>query len=131
MKRKAFETHRDRCRALFDAWMTRLGLKWYAVEVRYYDKRKAYRAATGASPNGAMIVTTDWKYMRATVSVCVPAVRGLDDDELERAVVHELCHVLVAEMRGVDEPRTAEQMAHEERVVSMLTKAFMWVKDGV
>ena len=47
---------------------------------------------------------------------------GMSNEELERTVVHELVHALVNELRegGID---------HEERVVTTLTKAVLWVRD--
>jgi len=47
-------------------------------------------------------------------------MKTMDGDEIERAVVHELCHILVNEMRE-------DEIHHEERVVTGLQKAFMWV----
>ena len=46
---------------------------------------------------------------------------GMTPQQIERIAVHELCHILVNEMRE-------SEMCHEERVVTMLTKAFLWVE---
>ena len=44
-------------------------------------------------------------------------------------IVHELCHVLVAELRPTkDESRNWDEwIFHEERVVAQMTLAFIWV----
>jgi len=96
-----------------------MGLGFYSVDLNFYDKEKEFRKAGG---NVAVFrVWADWRYLSASIAVNVKAVARLDDDELERAVVHELIHVLVNEMRepGID---------HEERVVTMLSKAFFWTR---
>jgi len=52
---------------------------------------------------------------------------------LERIIVHELCHVLVAELRPAgwkeDSRPWGEWIFHEERAVAQLTLAFMWIAD--
>jgi hypothetical protein len=107
-------------RKLLNTWIYVLGLAWYYIEADYYDSEKDFKKTTGNIV--VMRVWVDWRYMTATIAVNVPAVARLSDDELERTVVHELCHALVNEMRetGID---------HEERVVTMLTKAFLWTRD--
>lgn len=122
MKRKAYKRHIARCQPLFDEWLTKLGLMWWSVEISYYDKRKQFRKDNGGI--AAARVWADWRYMSANISVCVPVVATMDDDDLERAIVHELCHALVNEMRESD-----PDIKHEERVVTTLTSAFMWVRD--
>lgn len=122
VKRKAYKRTFRRARRHFERWIFLLGLRWWDVEVHWYDSGKAFRQASGATGhNVAMRIEADWRYMRATVYVNVPALARMSDDELERSVVHELCHALVNEMReqGID---------HEERVVTMLSKAFMWTR---
>lgn len=78
-----------------------------------------------------MEVVSDWKRLDATIRVNAYAVEEMDDATLEECVVHELCHVLVSEMRvpyWADAPAAImqAQFDHEERVVTMLTKAFGW-----
>lgn len=119
MKSKAYNKQIDRIRPCIDKWITPLGLAWYMGETRFYAKEKEFRKSNGGV--AAFRVWADWRYMTFTISVNVPAVRRMDDDELERAIVHELVHVLVNEMRE-------DGIAHEERVVTMLTKAFFWVR---
>ncbi|KKL89323.1 hypothetical protein LCGC14_1915860 [marine sediment metagenome] len=68
--------------------------------------------------------------MVATVAFNISALKELDDHDLEVVVVHEMCHVLVNEMRADrgGEP-THGSVAHEERVVSTLAQAFLTVRD--
>lgn len=56
----------------------------------------------------------------------LPVMEELTDDELEEIFVHECGHILVNEMRGDPD----DWLDHEERVVSTLTKAFLWVRSA-
>ena len=120
MKRKAFKRERRRVQRLFGEWCTQLGLNWWDVQCSYFDKSKPFKRQHGTV--AAMTIVADWRYGTAYISVNTPGCARLDDDELERVVVHELVHALVNEMRltGLD---------HEERVVTTLTKAFMWTRN--
>lgn len=69
-------------------------------------------------------VDANWMYASAKISVNLPAFDDMKPDEIERHVVHELCHILVNEMRE-------GELHHEERVVTGLTKAFFWVENAV
>lgn len=124
MKRKVYKRTRNRARRYFEQWTYLLGLRWWDVQVRWYDNERDFRKASGATTdNVAMRISADWRYVAATIWVNVPAIAELSDEELERSIVHELCHVLVSEMHESGE-------GHEERVVTMLSKAFMWVREG-
>lgn len=46
----------------------------------------------------------------------------MSDEEIEYVVVHELMHVFLNEMRE-------QGQQHEERVATLLAKAFLWVRD--
>ncbi len=127
MKRKAFEKQRARCKRHFDWWIARLGLGTWSIDVLYQQARD-YRREHDVSTNSAMITYVDWRYLDAAIYVNIARVKRMSDDELERAVVHELCHLLVHELRescGREDARD-----HEERVVSHLAKAFQWVRRG-
>jgi hypothetical protein len=120
MRRKAFHAHRQRARRIFDAWVEPLGLKWFALDIYYVDRKKLVRHGTVAT------VTVDWEYMQATITVNLRVVQDLSDSELERCLLHELVHILLAEVRGLHSER-----GHLERTVQMVTKALQWVRDYV
>lgn len=126
MKRKAYKRQRARIQVYFDKWITWLGLRWWDLEIHYYDKRKTFRKGTDArSHQTAMTIHARWEYGMASIAVNVPVLADLSDRELEEAVVHELTHALINEMREDDPDRK-----HEERVVTTLTNAFMWTRNG-
>lgn len=62
-----------------------------------------------------------WQYQTATITFYPKSMKDMAEDDIEKLVVHELMHVFLNEMReeGID---------HEERVATMLAKAFLWVK---
>lgn len=124
MKKSKYEKQRKRLRPLFKKWHSKLGLGQYDISIRYYDKQKAFRQENGVGRSAVMVVTADWAYMDADIAVCVPMVSELDDEKLERFVIHELCHILVNQMRGWRQQRTPDEIAHEERVVSCLATLF-------
>ena len=110
-------------RRLMGQWVYRLGLSWWTVESYYHTGKEARKYFKTKDQYTTVLARTfsDWRYAQATVHFNVPAIKGMSEDEVERTVVHELCHILINEMRegGID---------HEERTVTGLTKAFMWVK---
>jgi hypothetical protein len=66
--------------------------------------------------------TADWRYLTAKIIVNVNALTDMDETNIESMVIHELCHILVNEMRESD-------LHHEERVVTGLARAFMWTAE--
>ena len=67
----------------------------------------------------------EWKYLTARVTFYPKAMRHLTEREIEWAVIHELMHVFLNEMRVMS---TETGQDHEERVATQLQKAFWWVK---
>jgi len=119
----------DRARKFFDKWIKPLWLNWWNIHISYYDDEDAFEADCPGEHDGIrrglMFCYADWQYSRATIGVNLEAAALIDDEELESAVVHELCHVLVNEMQRYD-----YDPAHEERVVSNLARAFVTVGRG-
>jgi hypothetical protein len=116
----------DLIRAAFEKWVKCLGLAWWKVVVRYYDDPSEILTRFDQQAAGrltAATVSADWRYSEATIDVNLPAWVEMSADEIERAVVHELVHILVNEMRE-------GEMHHEERVVTQITKAVFWIADA-
>lgn len=112
--------------AVFGKWVKRLGLLWWDLELTYYtDPAEILREFTVTDDEMTQAkVYADWRYATAKILVNLPAFEGMTERKIERVIVHELCHVLVNEMREDD-------IHHEERVVTGLTKAFLWVESAV
>ena len=113
---------RELVKGYVDKWLQPLGLLWWKVEIIYYDDPMeiARRFVEGDGISRGTC-NADWRYGTATVRLNLPALAEHSDNDIEMIVVHELVHILVNEMReeGID---------HEERVVTGLTKAFLWTR---
>ena len=93
-------------------WQKPMGLLWWRITVHYYDDPvQVLRIFGGVEGDRIVpaITTADWVYGIATVSVNMLAVAKMDDTEIEAMVVHELCHILVNEMRE-------NEIHHEEQI---------------
>ena len=115
---------RKRIQAALDKWLKPLGLLWWEVTVEYYNDPDEVIRMFHRDDEETVVaarIYSDWRYGTIRLLINLPAFKGRDSEETERIIVHELCHALVSEMQtgGMD---------HEERVVSILTKAFFWVR---
>lgn len=132
MTDKDFNREIDRVERLLKIWMLPLGLRWWRIKCKFHRSGDAMN--TRRDQEGYCTVartTVQWQYLTADIDWDLSMLVGKDEKEVEYTVVHELCHVLVRELRcdgGPAEHRT-EIMNHEERVVTTLAKAFMWVRD--
>lgn len=107
-------------------WTYRLGLRWWKIDLEFMDDPDSILAEFARDENKTCLATTytEWCYTAAHICFNVPAWCKLDEGEFERMLLHELCHILVNEMRE-------GEMHHEERVVSHLQRAFMWTEVDV
>ena len=122
----AFAHHHARCRRVFDEWLQPLGLLWWSVDIDYYDDSAEFPGGTGSGDSRVVArVWAQWEYLQAKIAINVPEVAQMDDDKLERVLVHELCHILVSEMRADPDACTD----HEERTVTQLANAFIWTRN--
>jgi hypothetical protein len=111
---------RRRVERIFHRWRADLGLRWWSVRLEF-ERERHPRDSTETCVLGE--TTANWKYMNARIVFFLPEIAAMDDADLERSVVHELVHVLVNEMTERD-----EDDAHQERVVTTLTDAFIWTR---
>jgi hypothetical protein len=118
---------KDMIKAAFKKWLKPLGLLWWDVKINLRDDPEEisqHFRDPGDDEVVAAVTYVKWQYASASIDVNVPAFAGLDQNKIERIVVHECCHILVNEMRE-------GEIHHEERVVTQLTKAFFWTEAGV
>lgn len=117
----------DSVNAAFEKWIKALGLAWWDIDVHAYDDPAEVVRLFANGDNSATIAaiaTANWMYGSGKVEVNLLALAGIPQDQLDRIVVHELMHFLVNEMRE-------NELKHEERVVTNLTKAFFWALDAL
>jgi hypothetical protein len=102
-------------------WSYRLGLRWWTIDILMYDDPTSILDNFGNEDNHIVLARTwvEWKYAHAKILFNLPEFCKLSEDKIEAAVLHELCHVLINEMRE-------GELHHEERVVTQLQKAFNW-----
>ena len=131
MTDKEFAHHKKRIKDLLDIWCFRLGLRWWHIVAEYARDSSEY-AAMGSEVDGSTARTrVMWEYLSATVSFDVSLIAEHNDEQLEYIVLHELSHILVAEMRDCmrcDCGGDKFDIKHEERVVTMIGKAFQWTR---
>ena len=127
MRDQEYEAQQKRVEDLLRTWRARLGLYHWRLTYEFFDEL----STTNAGGRPAMLETeARWKYQDALIKVYVPSVAEVDDDALERVVVHEFMHVLLNELRPLgdwDDPREHalmhERLAHEEHAAMALADA--------
>ena len=125
MNDERLRAQQDRVHPLFDSWSERLRLSQWNIHLNWTrtDGPENYHGGVCL-----MEVVCDWRYEDAHITIYAASLENLSDDELEETVIHELTHILVAEMG-------AENNDHdrEEHVVTRISRAFYWgsrVEDG-
>jgi hypothetical protein len=117
LKKKKRRRQIGRIERLIDKWATRLGLRWWhRIEFAYPAFKK--------SASTAMRTTVRWEYLRAEIEVNLRVCALLSDGDLEHIFLHEMAHILVAEMRDGDQK-------NEERTCTRLAQAFMWIDSSI
>ena len=117
MSDKEFEKLKATVQGYFLKWRTLLGLCQWDIIV-YYEREAS--PDDGTRSTGA-INTSSYPYKQAEITFYLPVLKEWGKARTEKAVIHELTHLLVAEMRDCD-----KDLNHEERVVTDLTNAFKW-----
>lgn len=115
-----YEATRAKLIALSDKWLPMLGLKWWTVEF-VYD-----REGTDFEPPCVARASVRWEYLQGTLLWNMPLIATNTDEELERVFVHECMHILLHETRAGTKCDCPFDLRHEERVASLLQKAFLW-----
>ncbi len=99
--------------ALVDYWKPRLGLHSWSLYV-HTSPRVLWE--DGIHYSATAVCTPRWKYLEADLRFATDVLIE-NGDILEEVVVHELMHVVLAELDRRDE--------HEERVATLLARALI------
>ena len=124
-----FEEQKARVLAVFERWKGPLWLGWWSVVFYWERTAGALRPMDGGSAHWETVfkVNSNWTYLDAAITAYLGTVVALTEDELEARLVHECAHILIGETRhGEDE---GDWFDHEERVCTILAKAFLAVRD--
>ncbi len=121
-----YAEQKARVEALVERWLGTLGLRWWRTEIVYC--RKWITDDQGEPDLDSHARTrVHWQYLDAEMQWNMPRLHELSDEQLELIFVHECMHILVNEMR---DDKADELPKHEERVATLLAKAFLWVREA-
>ena len=122
MRDAEFEAFDKKVNDLVNAWTEPMGIGHWRGEVAV--ERETTGPEIGPDFMEVAHVNVQWPYMRYRITVNAPMAFGLSDRELEQSIVHELAHILVAELVTENTPSSAC-----ERVTQMVTWALCWTRD--
>lgn len=133
MKHSEFRAVQRKMEKLVDKWVGPLGLKGiWRITCRYRDSY--FDPDTDGQGRGATAyVTPQWEYMQSEICFSIPSCAEAGEEMMDRIVVHELCHILVNQMREFqhyDGENFELVRGHEESVVTNLARAFMRTRDA-
>jgi hypothetical protein len=108
-------------------WKTLLWLGHWNININYTE--------TPSPPNPINLCSTVakvdivWEYKTATLTVYLHTIETIYDKKdwdynIERAIIHELSHIIVNEMRWTPPCPSENNVKHEERVVTHLSSVF-------
>lgn len=111
---EVMEAGKARLNALYEKWFEPLYLEEWTITSRYHRGPIPAEGEPGGYAAWALgMCTVAWEYLSATIDWNMRAVANADDADLERAFVHEIMHIWLAEMRE-------KSHKHEERVAECL-----------
>ena len=125
MKDGEFAIIEARIEALRAKWVEPLGLGAWTLSIVCYRDSGEYQEITGCGPASAALCDASWQYQDARISFNCPKWLLMSENEQERVMLHELCHLLLAEL---DMCMKFEDHHHIEHVTTTLAQAFWWVQ---
>ena len=75
-------------------WQDRLGLNHWEINHTYIDSY--YDDDSQDDYKVSAITESRWQYLQAKIKWYLPSISRHDNEEIEKILVHELCHVLLA-----------------------------------
>ena len=78
----------------------------------YYDD------SSGEDFKVTAITESRWQYMQARIKWYLPSAVRHDNDVLEKVLVHELCHVLLAPEQALIDTKTTNDLYHSHALGS-------------
>lgn len=137
MTDKDFRDTVKRIKIATGRWAQPCGLHmWRKIEFLYHADTAAMAAGGGVElteeqRDVAGRAQVDWQYREARIHINVSKLQYITDDEIDYIIRHEICHVLVSEMREWSNHGSHyNAINHEERVVSDLAAILGWVRQA-
>lgn len=121
MSDKEYNQLKKKITRLASLWRERLGLNTYRLHHSWDRTTKEKADNCGAE------VKMRWEYLEADFTWYMPALKDLNDDELEECIVHEFCHVLIAPLMYDD---SEHGRLVYERVTSTVQRAIGWTYEA-
>ena len=130
MRMDLFEVE-QKVRGLFYQWEWMLIKFGWSFDVLYYNSQDdlGHKEWQGIDYDCAMFCKVKFQYLKGTIYVILDQLAQLSDDELERAVVHELTHFLIDPLQE-DEGNLEYTTETISRVIYTLSKASNGATDG-
>lgn len=125
MTDRGAKRQQKRIRCYIDRWKPALFLDAWTLHLEY-DRRPAKRDKGGWRTICRTFV--QWPYLSALLTWNLSAVAETPDDVLEELVVHELCHVLIAQAIPHNAIQVEAERQNEERVVQQMAQAYLQVR---
>ena len=97
-------------------WVARLALQEWKLTVLFHEH--GFPNDGRVDPHVEACVNVNWDYLSARIQFDLSLCSTFDKAELEDVVLHELMHIIVAELRPGDQ-------TGEERTVTRLTRALL------
>ena len=132
MNDREYRAQKRRVRTVLNKWQGAVGLNSWRLSYGW-DRTGAEFPRPNPNDGELGIVTlmrtkSDWRYKTATILCNIPEIVDIEDAALDEYGVHELMHIVVQEMH-YDPEHDQQPLAHEERVVTELARAFLYVRD--
>ncbi len=104
--------------------------KWYEAGFGWWRITYVWdRSYNTGNDEVAAECSAHWQYRTAQITFFLPVIQETkDEDELERIVVHELCHVLIASTQNFE---TSDLREMTEYATENVTKALMWAAKNI
>lgn len=126
-----YEKTKTAIEAHVEKWHTVLGLRWWCeVLYRYFRTSTEFIDAQDdrtVSKHSAATATSDWRYKHGTIRFNVEIMQEKTPKVMEEIVRHEMCHLILCEMREWEHDHDGSGLAHEERCVTELSMILGWV----
>jgi hypothetical protein len=97
-------------------WQRRMGLMHWDIEHVFIDSY--YDDSSGEDFKVTAITESRWQYMQARIKWYLPSAVRHSNDELEKVLVHELCHVLLAPEQALIDTKTTNDLYHSHSLGS-------------
>ena len=136
MTDKEYSAQKSRVEKTFRKWSDPAGMGgWIIVHTWHRDGTSGDNNSNAGEMISTARASVAWQYCHVTFHWNLVQIEDNSDTELDRIVRHEICHVLVAEMRMWGNPTQSERecdeaMMHEERTVTNLAAILSWCRQA-